>query len=150
MKKTFAGLALWIIFICSSLIQCMDNPNGNGLPPLYSEASKLIWLQKGVQQGRIEMEEELKESEAKFKGTHRELNRLLGIDLIQSELRNTELKADLSKTEQRNTELKDEIGRKIEELSGIVQEMEESHPCAKQPIPQLRRLIEDLKRVASK
>lgn len=134
MKLLFNAFAVWINFFCISSIQCMS-PLSCSIMPLSLPSTKDEWIEKGRQ--------EAQESLANYRNAQREQVRLLSVDLMESERRNIE-------SERQNTELKMAIKRKIEELSNIVEEMEESHPCAKPPIPQLRRLIEELKRVASK
>ena len=97
--------------------------------------SKEEWIEKGRQ--------EAQESLASFRNAHREQLRLLGHDLIESERRNAQ-------SERRNNELKTEVKKKIVELSDILEELEESHPCAKPPVTQLRKIIEDLKQLEAK
>ncbi len=146
MKRTFIGLVLWINFICYFQIKPMNRP---GLVPLYSESAKEGWVEQGRKESREEIAR-LKESENNFRSAQREFNRLLGLDLIQSELRTTNLKADLDQSERRNGELKAEIRKKIDELNSLLECLEDSHPCASPPTAALRRIIEDLKRLESK
>ena len=158
MKKTYCQLLLIFVF-CSifQLLQPMESKvvlkiipddlgfimtdaiqrgRETGAQEQKEHDTKIIEMLKAEYQQKCDAYEEQMSAATKFRQTQQNMIRLTNIELGNAETRYAQLSG--------------EIKRKIEELNGIVEEMEESHPCAKPPIPQLRRLIEDLKQVASK